>query len=202
MNLDVIKKVMYDSFEEFRNHPNEHKKDKYNHCERVAVLAINLRKLIFPDFSERDDILTVAAWFHDIRHGDENHGTAGANKTREILSPYCSAQELDDICYIIDNHPRRDPQNSELPPCLRLHQDADLLDHFGVFDAKVAIHRNVTVDGLRDFLLNERPKYIEMWRSQLNFDISKKIYDDKIEFMKEFTNRFVVESKGEIYGYR
>jgi HD superfamily phosphodiesterase len=70
----------------------------YYHGIRVANLAITLRKHLFPEKCEFDDIIKAAGYFHDIAKGIEPHDKYGAVLTREALSDMCSKEELDLIC--------------------------------------------------------------------------------------------------------
>lgn len=117
-----------------RSHPFKERSNKYHHGERVAALAVRLRQLILPDENDSDDILTVAAWFHDIRNGANHHAALGAQCTRELLAAHCTAEELDQICDIIAVHDSRRPNDNAYLNIIKIHQDADHLDHFGVYD--------------------------------------------------------------------
>ncbi|MCL2703981.1 MAG: HD domain-containing protein [Defluviitaleaceae bacterium] len=206
MDLIKIKQIAYDHFGERKSQPYKERGDKYRHGERTAVLALKLREKIFPGYSERDKILTVAAWFHDIMNGPVSHAEhahEGAVKARELLTPHCAPEELDGICRIISLHDARDPENPDYPPCLRLIQDADHLDHFGTY---------VMWDGFRSAVQNDQsmeevinhfkygwPSDVERWRNRLNYELSRRIYEEKIAFWHYFNDRFCVESIGGIW---
>ena len=203
MNLDTIKKIAFDVLGEKKSHSWKDKGNKYYHGERTANLAIKLRQHIIPDDDSYDDILTVAAWFHDVMNGGENHCLVGAEKAREFLSGYCTADELDSICEIISVHDDRDYDNSRHSVYIKLHQDADHLDHFGIFEIwshfLYVSPINQTMNESIEWLKDVRPTKTEKYRKELNFEISKKIYDEKMEFLERFTERFAVEGKGEIW---
>jgi len=203
MNIALIKNIAFEFMESKRSHDFKEKGNKYYHGERVAALAIKLRKLILPNDNSHDEIIIVAAWFHDILNGADNHAKEGAIKTREILSPYCSNDELIKVCEIISVHDDRNIERNKYSPYIKLHQDADHLDHFGTFDIWMsfiyAVPHNQTIGDVRDWLTNVRPTENEQYRNELNFDISRKIFDEKMEFLKYFTDRFDVESTGGIW---
>ena len=50
------------------------------------------------------------------------------------------------------------------------------------------------------WMLHDRPAQMEKVKSQLNFEISRKIYEEKIAFMTEFALRYRAETEGEIIG--
>jgi uncharacterized protein len=203
MDMIAIKKVAFELMEDKNSHSWKERGNKYYHGERVASLALKLRKLIFPEDDSHDDILTVAAWFHDIMNGNEQHAVLGAERTREVLADYCSKDELEAICEIISVHDDRYTGRDRYSNYIKLHQDADHLDHFGTYDIWMtflyAIPHEQKLSDTVDFLVNTRPTQDEKYRNELNFDISKVIYDEKSDFVKYFSERFQVEANGGIW---
>jgi len=203
MNLPALKSLASDLMANKSSHAFKERGNKYYHGQRVAVLALRLRELILPGDGSHDDIITVAAWFHDVMNGNDNHAKAGAVKAKEILPPYCSAEELSAICEIIGVHDDRYSGRDSFSPYIKLHQDADLLDHFGTFDVWMtclyAIGHGQTINDVSDWLRDGRPRENEHYRNELNFEISRKIFDEKTEFLSYFTERFCVESAGGIW---
>jgi len=203
MNLIVIKELSFEHLGNKSSHPWKERGNKYYHGERVAKLVIKLRKFIIPEDDSHDDILTVAAWFHDIMNGIENHAKEGAKKTRELLDGYCSQYEIEEICKIISVHDDRYSDRSLFSDYIKLHQDADHLDHFGTFDIWIrffyAAHHDETINEVIDWFQNVRSKEVDKYREELNFEISKKIYDEKSEFVRNFGNRMSVECTGGIW---
>jgi uncharacterized protein len=86
---------------------------------------------------------------------------------------------------------------------MKIHQDADLLDHFGTFEIWMsfiyAVSHGQTLNDVKDWLINVRPLENEKYRDELNFEISRKIFDEKMEFAKKFSDRFGVENMGKIW---
>ena len=203
MNLAVIKEIVQTEMAEKHNPPRYiERSTKYAHGQRVASLVLRLRKLILPDKNEYDDILTVAAWCHDICHGVDNHWTAGAKRTKIILNGYCTPQELEQICSIIAVHDDRKP-DSNYSDLIKIHQDADLLDHLGALEIWLhAAHiasRNGSITNKLQYFLDTRPTEVTRWRDELNYDVCKPIYDDKIGFAEVFMKRLAVEYNGGIW---
>ncbi|MEA4889975.1 MAG: HD domain-containing protein [Clostridiaceae bacterium] len=202
MKLDEIKAIAFDNMACKRSHAWKERGNKYYHGLRVAKLAITLRGMIFPDDTAHDDILTVAAWFHDIANGSDEHAVLGAAKTRTLLENLCTQAELDEICGIIAVHDDRASGCRSFPDTVKLHQDADYLDHFGTFDIwsgfLYAAPHNQTIEEQRDFMI-ERFQEFASYRNELNFDVAKAIYNEKVNFFRQFTERFAVESAGDIW---
>jgi len=203
MDMQAIKALASALMESKSSHEFKDKGNKYYHGERVAVLALKLRELILPDDNSHDGILTAAAWFHDLMNGTHNHAVEGANKAKELLQPHCTAEELSAICEIIRVHDDRPPGHERYSSYIKLHQDADHLDHFGTYDIMMcflyAASRGESIIDTRNWLSHGRPRENERYRAELNFELSRKIFDEKTEFLRYFTDRFAVESAGGIW---
>jgi len=205
MELEKIKRIAFEQMGERSSHPWKEKGNKYYHGERVAKLALTLRKALFPDDDSYDMILTVAAWLHDIENGSENHCERGAVKARKLLEGCCTPDEIDEICAIIAVHDKRWDDKSGFSNALKILQDADLLDHFGTYDVLMnflyMVSHGCTLAEQIDYMLNLRPIDAEHFRSGLNFELSRIIFDEKERFMKAFCERFAIEASGEILDY-
>jgi uncharacterized protein len=83
-----------------------------------------------------------------------------------------------------------------------LLQDADLLDHFGTIE----IWMNFNYYGIEDEDMNSSIDYYNTEfkelstknRSLLNFEVSERIFDEKLEFVYNFVKRMEIENKGDI----
>lgn len=203
MDMERIKRVAFANLIERRSHSWKEKGNKYYHGERVANLALTLRQILFPGDDIRDDILTVAAWFHDIENGRDDHCAKGAETTRKVLTGLCKPDELDTICDIIVVHDQRQGDRSGYSNMIKLHQDADLLDHFGIYDAWMqflyAISHGLTLEEQKNYMLNERSVENAHYRDELNFELSRMIFDEKEDFMRRISERFAVETEGRIF---
>jgi len=203
MDLCALNKLAFELMGNRSSHDFKEKGNKYYHGQRVAALALKLRKLVLPDDDGHDEILTAAAWFHDVKNGTDDHAARGAEKAKELLSPYCTDEELAEICEIIRLHGSRHSGRGLFPPYVKLHQDADHLDHFGTFDVWAcflfAASHGETINDVRDWLYHGRPRENERYRDELNYDISRIIFDEKTEFLRYFTDRFYIESSGGIW---
>ena len=202
MNLSAIKLIVQAEMSDKRSAPHKEIGDKYTHGERTATLALWLRNILLQNENDIDNILTVAAWFHDIRNGMANHCVLGAEHTRELLAGHVTSAELEQICHIIAVHDDRSPDNN-YTDIIKIHQDADHLDHFGTLDIwRCVAHttgKDETMQDALEFFHNVRPTEAIRWRSELHFDISKRIFDDRERYMKSFIERFTVEAAGGIW---
>ncbi len=198
MNLNTINRIAYNFLGSKSSHSWKERGNKYYHGQRTGRLCLTLRQYILPQYSGHDDILTVASWFHDILNGVNGHEKKGAILTRSLLRTHCTSEDLNEICSLVSLHDSRGKQNTSI--YLKLLQDADLLDHFGVFDIwsafLYAVPHNQTMHDVISWLKTKRlPKY-EEFLSQLHFELSKKIFKEKNEFLINFTERFDIERQG------
>ena len=219
MNLPAIKQIATAEFADKRSAPYNERGDKFAHGERVAKLAVRLRQLIFPcsggnlppDFAEDDnidDILTVAAWFHDVRNGIDGtdrriHAEEGAKITRQLLAGHCTVDELEQICGIISVHDDRKPDGNTYSNAVKLHQDADHLDHFATLGiwrfTLISTGHNQTINEGLDYIKQNRAAEVAKWSTKYNFELSKRIFDDKMRFEDTYFERFFAESEGRIW---
>ncbi len=205
MNLDEIGRIARASLAERSSHPWKERGNKYYHGLRTAKLTLTLRRALFPGDASHDDVLTVAAWFHDVCNGEEDHGRKGAEETRRRLCGLCTPEELDEICEIVLHHDDRFEKAAHLPIWTKLLQDADYLDHFGTYDIWMyflyAGAHDETIGDTLAYMRGERAEEREYHRSGMNFELSKRIYDEKTDFFMQFCDRFAVEIDGEIWNW-
>jgi HD superfamily phosphodiesterase len=203
MDMNKIKELAYANMANKSSHPWKEKGNKYYHGERVASILIKLRKIILPEDESHDDILITAALFHDIMNGIDNHAIEGACLTKNILKNYCTPDELDAVCNIISVHDDRHSDRNLFSDYIKLHQDADHLDHFGTFDIWscfiYAVPHEQSILDIIDWFVNIRPTEDERYLNELNYDVSKMIYLEKSEFLKSFIERFKTECTGGIW---
>ncbi len=200
MDLLKIKEIAFNHFGNTATFIFLERGNKFDHGQRVANLSKIIRENVLPNDNTRDDILTVSAWFHDCMHNQKGHAQLGAKKARELLKDELMDDELNEVCRIITLHDRRELRDESV--YLKIQQDADLLDHFGVFEIWIhfayAINHDMNMKQACDWLLNERPKEDQKFLSELHFDYSMKIYKEKAQFLHEFAKRMSVEVEGNI----
>jgi uncharacterized protein len=204
MDLIKIKQIAHDEMAD-KIHWSGEKGAKYYHGERVAELALTLKKYILPeDDGRHDDIIKAAGWFHDITNGMENHALTGAERTRILLAEHCSEYELREIYDIIYRHDDRTSDRNEFSVYAKIQQDADHLDHFGIFDIWMqflcaSLYKRTIVEDIENMKKRQKAYDRKKYEHELNFDVSKKIYRERIEFSRSFAERFEAEGTGGIW---
>jgi uncharacterized protein len=164
----------------------------FYHGLRTARIAEQLREALGDDVNR--DVLFAGALFHDIGKGTDPHNEHGAEVTRRLLAGECSEAELAPICEIVRLHnQRRDAKSHPVP--VRIVQDADNLDHVGPIVAWLAFYwsgtRNETAEEHVQFASgDENAKYREAMRSYLNFDVSRRLFDERVRWEDEFFGTF------------
>ena len=79
-HLDELRAICEAQLAQKSSHTWKEPGNKFDHGIRTAKLAERLRTEICPDdTSVNPDVLTVAAWFHDLCNGQEDHENAGAD---------------------------------------------------------------------------------------------------------------------------
>lgn len=85
----------------------------------------------------------------------------------------------------------------------KLHQDADHLDHFGSHEIWAnflyAVPHELNILDVLDYFKNVRSTEDEKYLNELNFEISRNIYNEKRKFSQCFIDRFGVECTGGIW---
>ncbi|MDF2521791.1 MAG: hypothetical protein K0R84_2419, partial [Clostridia bacterium] len=200
MDLELVKQRAFENLSKRKAHRRRETGFIYNHGERTAKLVINLRKLVLPEDASMDEILQVAAFFHDVAKGIEPHSQYGSILAKEMLQDLCSSEELEKIAELISLHTSRKKGGSD--DYAKLLQDADLLDHFGSIELWMGINYAANEDwnikALIDFYKGEFAEIAAKNRSLLNFEICERIFDEKIDFVHKFVRRLEAENNGEI----
>lgn len=202
MNLVNIRALAFEHLGNRKAHKDREKGFIYYHGQRVANIALELRKMVLPDDAAKDEIVTVAAYFHDVAKGIEPHSYYGSTLVKEILQDECTPEELEQIAELIRYHQFRD-KTQPYHDYIKILQDADILDHVGVIEVWMNFQYYAHIDGtIADavtFYQQEYDSLAEKIRNQLNFTQSIKIYDEKNRFVKDFAQRMAVEAAGDIF---
>lgn len=202
MDMVTIQELAFKHLANRKAHNEREKGFIYYHGQRVANIAIELRKLILPDNQEHDQELLVAAYFHDIAKGIEPHSQYGAILVAEILKDHCNTQELSFITELVRYHQIRD-KTKNYHDFIKILQDADVLDHVGVVEIWMNFQYNAHTGGtLDDALSYYKGEYVDLAKSMrnvLNYSVSQDIFDEKQQFLSDFIARLAVEAKGNIF---
>lgn len=199
MNIERINEIAFKSMGRRKSHLQREKGFIYYHCQRVAKISLNLRKTLCPNEELKDEIIYVGALFHDVTKGIEPHNKTGAQLIGTLLNGECSDQDISEISEIIELHNQRNRE--EHPYHIKIVQDADILDHFGSLEIWLkfmySAHSDENVlDAIRLWESEEHKKYLQASRNSLNYDLSKEIFDQKMEFEIQFRQRFKLECNG------
>ena len=191
MDSQLIDKIAWQAMSGRSEHTRREPDWLYYHGHRTGKIALWLVDKIRDPVDRA--VLYTGSLFHDVGKGIEPHHEIGASKARELLSPFCTVEELDVICNIILYHNQRN--NPDHPSYIKIVQDADLLDHVGVIGPWLAFYwggsRNETInDHLNFFQSGENLRYRQGLRNGLNYAVSVEEFDRRIDFEDEFFNRF------------
>ena len=203
MEINRMKELAFDKMGKRKPHAKREKGYIYYHGLRTAELAIQIREMIDETDNSKDNIIYTASLFHDIAKGIEPHNENGCILVEQVLKDECSDEELREITEIIRYHNSRGNSQNWVKE-IRIVQDADMLDHMGTmevwlnfvyqaFDGKSV---NASMDFYNDKTFRD---YLKDCRSKLNYDISKKIFDDRANFIHEFIKRLNIEGEGKIF---
>jgi len=203
MDRENITKLAYEKMGKAKAHIAREKGFIYYHGLRTAKLALTLRKNIFPEINEYDDFIFVGALFHDCGKGLEPHEESGEVLVRHFLKNHFLEEELNIISDIVKFHRDRKSPNDH-PMWIKLVQDADILEHQGTTEVWINIAYTLYDEKSYD-------RAIEWWledekclkgkvkqRKKLNFDFSKKVWDEKLEYVDSFIKRLKEESEGNV----
>jgi len=199
MNMNRLNEIAFKAMGRRKAHLQREKGFIFYHGERVAKLSINLRKILFPADHLMDEIIYAGGLFHDVTKGIEPLNKTGAQLVKTILKEECSEQELHEIAEIIELHNSRNEK--DLPFHIKIVQDADILDHFGSMDIWLkfiySAHKEENVlDAVSFWNSPDYAEYIKTSRDLLNYEISKEMFDKRIEFQKGFQKQFESECNG------
>lgn len=201
MDINELQELAQKMMKNRKAHIGREKGFIYYHGLRVSKIAIKLREIILPEDSSYDEILVVASLFHDVAKGIEPHGTYGSVLVKELLKDYCTEQEISEIAELIYYHSSRTKDN-EYSEYIKIIQDADMLDHFGSTEVWMNFvynaHKDASMYKSLEFYENEYEVEVSKCRALLNYEVSRKIFDEKVSFTRSFVDRFRKETAGEV----
>lgn len=204
MDLVKIKQLAWELMGERQPNPGREPGYIFYHGQRVAKIALTLRREIFPHRPEHDGAITVGGWFHDVGKGIEPHWETGALLTERMLAEYCPSPELEKIVAIVEGHTLR--KQKPQPDYVKLVQDADILDHFGSQEIWLnfwhTAFKRENVEYAIEFFEAYYSRNIKKVRDLLNFPASVGYFDEKDNFVQLFFERFKSEAMGDLIKMR
>lgn len=201
MDLELLQKIAYEKMGRRVSDPKKEPGYVYNHCRRVAEISLKLRKLLYPDYDKKDDVLYVGALFHDIGKGIEPHSKIGGLIIESMIGHLCSKEEMEEIIKIVSLHNVRSSDDDS--KFVKIVQDADLIDHFGTHNVWMAYVGNALQhkkleDALEYYEGDMRKDFVINCMNMLNFEESKKIMKRRVEATDSFIRRTRAEQNGEL----
>jgi uncharacterized protein len=174
----------------------------FHHGLRVARLSLELSEQIPGPIEVSENLLFVAAMFHDVEKGREPHAQHGATVIRRLLKGQLTAEELVAAGRIVLEHNRRKNSRS----CWiasRIVQDADLLDHYGSHGIWLTLlhsgaHGRTSDQTLAYYNASKHQAHLAGMREALNFEVSRLSFDRRIAMERQFMDRLAEEADGRL----
>jgi len=173
----------------------------YYHGMRVAKIAQRLADVVDDKRKIDPEELYAAGLFHDVTKGIEPHEETGAALLVTLLAPYFDKAPLRRIGQMVQEHNMR-TGNKRTGLGSRILQDADILDHVGTqsiwLNFQYAARHDEPQKGAYEWATGAKhQKKIKRWREALNFDLSRAIFERRVQYENEFFNTFKRELTGD-----
>ena len=191
MDLNKVEKIAHDSLAARKEHKSREPGWLYYHGLRTAKIAVWLCDQLKADADR--EVIYSASLFHDIGKGYKPHNEIGAIITWQLLEPLCTTDELEAVCETIRLHNLRG--NGAHPDRVKIVQDADMLDHVGMIGVWSCFywsgaHDEAFEDHTRFICGEENTRMRMRMREGLNFDPSRRMFDERIVFEDIFFAQF------------
>lgn len=184
---------------------------RWHHGVRTSKLAVYLAKQMQLEVDY--DVLELGGLLHDVGkvgyRGPEPHGPRGANIIRREIAHLFSPEKLERVIAIVANHYER-PKSKywrgrkapDFPPEVLLVQDADIIDHMGANAIWLAFHYG-TVEQRNQEAAIQRfyqvdPPWHEECLTSLNYEISHRELEHRLNFVHHFYQQWEREEGGEL----
>ena len=183
------------------------------HSLRVYGYAMKISETMKDELTEEElFIIQIAAILHDIGKIEEpkKHGKRSAEIVSEWLNNNIeikrNIKNEDRFLSIIENHSNKDGEENDI--CAAILKDADTLDEIGALSIFMA---SSWIDRHSPFFFNDLLHRIEAYEfnycdkqmKRLNTSYGKKLLEDKVQFIKGFSNQLSLEIEGteELYKF-
>lgn len=201
MDRTQVDQIARDTLAMERSHREREVGWAYRHGQRTARLSLWLRRRLFPEREEWDDILYTAACLHDCaKKAKVDHGTAGAARAVKLLRGIVEPEMLPAIHDAILRHNKRGTAQNDVE---RLLQDADIIDHFGSIEVWLNVSYSVLSGSGPELGLNfykeEFEKMVAELLPQFNFELAREIFVERVQYSREFAARLAVEADGGVF---
>ena len=201
MNRKKLIEIARAAMAKQRTHPARETGYVFHHCLRTARLAMELLHRIDAPLEASEDVIFAAALFHDVGKCIEPHSETGALLVANLLADEMKPNDLANAARIVREHNRRKEGSDHWTAC-QVVQDADLLDHFGTQGVWLCFHWSGQFDQtvaqtLEFYDGRENRRHLVESRKELNFKASRRIFDERIAFEREFFDRLAAESAAE-----
>ena len=192
MDIEEINTIAHQQMASRQDHRFREPGWIFYHGKRTAMIALHLARSLNVGLDR--DALYVAGLFHDIGKGQDRHNEIGAERTGDLLSGLISQETLDVICETVRCHNQRTKSDS-FSDHVKLVQDADLIDHVGWIDVWMAFYWSGSQsEGIHDHIAyfegDECREWREYMRTHLNYDISRRMLEERIQLADDLLSRF------------
>ena len=202
MNLEEIRRIASENMSNRRSHLEREPGHVFHHGLRTANLTGEIMSRIERSLGRFDPVLYTGALFHDVGKGFGMHNEIGAEVAKRLLIDVCTPGELERICEIVRFHCIR-KHGLELDNGILSVQDADMIDHFGTQEIWLhflyrAYNHDTQMEAIKFWDSDEFRKRTAKMRGLLNFEVSKALFDDRIDFQERFLARLKLEAEGRV----
>lgn len=184
---------------------------RWYHGVRTAKLAGYLASQMQLEVDE--DVLEIGGLLHDIGKagysGPEPHGPRGARIIREEAAQLFTPDTLERVTAIVANHYQRPNSKHwrgkkapEFPAETLLVQDADIIDHLGANAVWLAFRYGAAQLRNQEAAIQRFHQVDPPWHEEslasLNYTISRRELEHRLQFLEHFYSQWELEEQGEL----
>lgn len=172
---------------------------RFDHVCQVVNLSKRIARIVEADL----DIVTLAAWLHDIGKpgigGASQHGKRGSERAREILmTKNVSPKVIEAVCEVIEKHVGLTLQKRIEPIEAQVIWDADKLTKLGIIGVVHFLLNGIKVDPVKTMeeLENKVSEFIPLARkiaSSMNTEPGRKEAAKRLGHLEGFVKQLKTE---------